>query len=42
MKKLAIFAIMATLCVGTINAQSFLSNLFGKISGSSNTTENTT
>ena len=42
MKKIAIFAIMATLCVGTINAQSFLSNLFGKISGSTSTTENTT
>ena len=42
MKKIAIIAIMATLCVGTANAQSFLSNLFSKFTGSSNTTESTT
>lgn len=37
MKKIVIFAIMATLCLGTANAQSFLSNLFGKLTGSSST-----
>ena len=37
MKKIAIFAMMATLCIGTVNAQSFLSNLFGKLKGSSST-----
>ena len=42
MKKITIIAIMATLCVGTANAQSFLSNLFSKFTGSSNTTESTT
>ena len=44
MKKIAILAIMATLCIGTTNAQSFLSNLFGKLTGSSSTqtTTNTT
>ena len=37
MKKIAIIAIMATLCMGTVNAQSFLSNIFGKLTGSANT-----
>lgn len=37
MKKIAILAIMATLCMGTVNAQSILSNLFGKLKGSTST-----
>ncbi|MBQ5663513.1 MAG: DUF4923 family protein [Bacteroidaceae bacterium] len=37
MKKIAILAIMATLCMGTVNAQSFLSNILGKLKGSSST-----
>ena len=42
MKKIAIFAIMATLCMGTVNAQSFLSNIFGKLTGSANTEKTST
>ena len=37
MKKIAVLAIMATLCMGTVNAQSILSNLLGKLKGSSST-----
>ena len=37
MKKIAILAIMAALSIGTVNAQSFLSNLVGKLTGSANT-----
>ncbi len=42
MKKIAILAIMTTLCIGTVNAQSFLSNLFGKLTGSSSSQTTTT
>jgi len=41
MKKIAILAIMATLCMGTVNAQSFLSGLLGKLTGSSSTETST-
>ena len=41
MRKIAIIVIMATLYISTANAQSFLSNLFSKLTGST-TTENTT
>ena len=41
MKKIAILAIMATLCMGTVNAQSILSGLLGKLTGSSSTTTST-
>ncbi len=42
MKKIAIIAILATLFTGTANAQSFLSNLLGKIGGSSETASTVT
>lgn len=42
MKKTAIIAIVLTLFAGTANAQSFLSNLFGKIGGSSETANTVT
>lgn len=42
MKKIAIFALLATLSVGTVNAQSFLSNILGKITGSSSSETSST
>lgn len=42
MKKTAIIAIVLTLFAGTANAQSFLSNLLGKIGGSSETANTVT
>lgn len=42
MKKIATLIIMATLCIGTANAQSFLSNLLGKLKGTSSTESTTT
>ena len=42
MKKTAIIAIVLTLFAGTANAQSFLSNLHGKIGGSSETANTVT
>ncbi len=42
MKKIAILIVMAVLSIGTVNAQSFLSNLVGKLTGSTNTETSST
>ena len=42
MKKIAIFALLATLSIGTVNAQSFLSNLVGKLTGSTSSETSST
>ena len=42
MKKIAILVVMAVLSIGTANAQSFLSNIVGKLTGSSSTETSST